>query len=122
MRLPPRRTRRMAVTAAVLAGAAALPGALSAAASFYVARDLKAGESVSHPTTRIWGTNYIANVKSTATTRLWIYIPSKSAYAGDTGKVYGPLMLRAPSTVATKIWCQNWGTKVVPAARCYGSY
>lgn len=118
----PRRRRRLAVTAAVVAAAALLPGAVSAAVSFYVARDMKAGETASHPTTRVWGTNYFANVASGATTRLWVYIPSKGAYFGDTGRVYGPLMLRAPSGVASKLYCQNWGTKVIPAARCYGAY
>jgi hypothetical protein len=116
-----RRRRRLAVVAA-LAVAVTAPGTVSAAISFYVTRDMRGGESATHPTTRLWGTNYIANVASNATTRLWVYVPLTKSYAGDTGKAYGPLVLRAPALVPSKIYCQNWGSRTIPAVRCYGAY
>lgn len=123
MTAPPRPRRRLAASVAALAlGGAVAPATVSGAISFYVARDMSGGQVASHPSTRLWGTNYFANVSGNATTRLWTYLPVQGRYGNDTGKTYGPLMLRAPVSLTATLWCQNWGSRTISEARCYGSY
>ena len=104
------RAARIRATAAVFFVVAlmamVLPSAALGAISYYKTFASWPQGAYDHPTTRVWTYNEMYMTQNYPS-RLWIYIPSQSAYYWDSGYTHGYLFRAAPA-VATKLWCQNW--------------